>query len=714
MFCRKCGKSLLDGDRFCSYCGAQVIERRESLNINENVEEVVYNRAHFEEAAPKAEVPEVEVTRRSIAETWAKPGLSRNTRPYWNLEGFPVQTDEPRKTEDIYVDWEKRELPKREPVLTFVEETETAEPSSIEESNEQEDIVIKTKTEPALSFAMEPENENKTPQAEYNEKQPLQQSEANQEIKEEPKKIDIFEIFDRQLEEEKKENEKKANANIEDRGTMVFDRQDGKLMLAEKEKERKEAEEAAAKHAEELEKEIFGNISSIERRREPSRSAAEEQIDKFYTFSQKNEEFQRLLDREYERLKGNIGAESKPKAEPKSNIEENHISIAAEPIPVALVSEQKEAKTEDTAPSKEETFAEKTAEINGENPVPPAPTLQIPIGLTMSNPEKGEKSEDKLETKEEVILQEENLKEENLQEEDSKEESEEELGEKPEPSIFEELEKADIFSGKDIFTGLPKEPEAEPTEQEIKEELDKVLPWDDDVCVGEFKVDEKKSSPVAVFFGIVAAVLVIEAALVGIKYFLPESNAAKFINENLGVAVNWVDNINKEKTTQDQEEQKEVKEEVQAPEVSSLPNPDKNALIEANIAYNENIVQLTADDTLVFDENKDYGDELINNSKPIENNIWYTDENGNAVFYDNEVVKTIIQFDSSWIDYVNGENDATLGLLKEGSLALENAKNYSKVGKVTKTFDFVRIGEIRQRRCVLRVGKRIHINVRKW
>ena len=669
MFCRKCGKSLLDGDRFCSYCGAQVIERRESLNINENVEEVVYNRAHFEEVAPRTEMPEMEVTKRSIAETWGKPELSRNTRPYWNLEGFPVQADEPRKTEDIFVDWEKRELQKKEPALRFVQEQET----EVSEENEQEEITIRTKPQPTLSFATETIETAETVQVVEKAEEPV--------AEEESKGIDIFEIFDRQLEEEKKAKEK---ASIEDRGTMVFERQEGKLMLAEQEKERQEAEEEAAKDIAELEKEIFGSISSIERRRDNSRYSAEEQIDKFYTFSQKNEEFQRLLDREYERLKGNISTESKSKAEPKLNIEENHISANAEPAPTILVAEQEdttEESEEDNPPkeAEEEAEAEKlvTEEEVVEKDDPSALEAELENLLDSFVPKKGEVSEANEKDYNEVI------------EEKAEQESEEVATEiKPEMANTVESEPV-IEPNKDEI-----EKEEAQTEVDAEKEEKTALPWDDEISVGEFKVDEKKSSPLAVILGIIAALLVLEAALVGIKYFLPESNAAKFIDKNLGVAVNWVDNISKEK--QNVEEKQDTQTQEENPEVSAAPNLDKNALIEANAAYNENIVQLMADDTLVFDVNKDYGDELINNSKPIENNIWYTDESGNAVLYDNEVVKTIIQFDSSWIDYVNGENEATLGLLKEGSLALENAKNFSKVGKVTKTFDSVRIGEIRQ------------------
>lgn len=65
----------------------------------------------------------------------------------------------------------------------------------------------------------------------------------------------------------------------------------------------------------ELEKELFGDLNS---KTDETRKQAEE-IDKFFTFHQKNEEFQKILDREYEKVKsGNILTEEKNAADAAS------------------------------------------------------------------------------------------------------------------------------------------------------------------------------------------------------------------------------------------------------------------------------------------------------------------------------------------------------------------------------------------------------------
>ncbi len=56
---------------------------------------------------------------------------------------------------------------------------------------------------------------------------------------------------------------------------------------------------------EDLEQAVFGQIEfgQIEQKREPEELSAAERIDKFFTFNKKNEEFQKLINNEYERVK---------------------------------------------------------------------------------------------------------------------------------------------------------------------------------------------------------------------------------------------------------------------------------------------------------------------------------------------------------------------------------------------------------------------------
>ncbi|MGN0711344.1 MAG: zinc-ribbon domain-containing protein [Anaerovoracaceae bacterium] len=598
MFCRKCGKSLLDGDRFCSYCGAQVIERPDltaKSNLSTEIEEVVYNRAQNENSAEETTAVDIGAPEKSIAQTWGdikERSLDRNTNPHWNLEGFPNLNEEPKKTEDIRVDWEKNEL------LTFeIPENSSEEPA--------EESVAEVK----------PESEG----AETGEKA------IREEAKENKRKPDIFEIFDMQLKEEKE-------AEINDKDTIVF--------------KRKSAEpETTESNVPDLEQELFS------RRREPLSGSAEEQIDKFYTFSKKNEEFQKLLDKEYERLKIVSGADAKTEKEP--------VNIQSLQFPKQFPNLVEEKQEE------EPPVQEKVSQ----------PEVKEAVPKPVESVEKEEKSETEHSKETENPIQ---------------------GNDKVEPQEADkEADKAEDNRENE------QEEKQQDGGQPEKSRFTASFPWETmERSVGEFSDEEKKTSPVAVILGIVGVLLVVELALLGVKYFLPESNAAKFIDKNLGVAVNWVDMLKGQDEGKDitgeEKKQDEAAQQADADLIDPAPKADKTELISANVAFNANITEISADDSLCFDENTDYGDELINNSMPIENNIWYQDESGNAVFYDNEIVKTLIMFDSSWIDYVNSSNTAVLGLLKEGSPAYENAVNFSKKGKITEGFDSLKIGEIRQ------------------
>ncbi|QHI72361.1 TcaA NTF2-like domain-containing protein [Aminipila terrae] len=494
--------------------------------------------------------------------------MDRPAGAHWNLEGFPLSGDEHKKTEDIKVDWGKREL------LKF----------DTESGPIQEEDIKQSPIEIRLNPEIKPEN-----------------------------KTDIFEVFDQQLKEA-------GNEGTKNKDTLIFEREPLEI-LKQKEPEIK-AEST-------LEQELFKpRINKNDKVHTP----VEEQIDKFYTFSKKNEEFQKLLDKEYERLKKTPDAAYTEPPQIPSNIEKLNINM-----PASMSLDQTDRQVNENLP---------------------------------------EDDQDKTE-KEELVK------------EEPKEKS-------PQNNLSEE--KVESFQGEIVENS---------SQDQDENEVDKpaILPWDEmESPLGDF-VDEdagKKVSPVAVILAIIIALLLFEVTILGIKYFLPESSAASFINNKLSVAVNWADHLKsnkdqKEPADQSQKDKKEDAKAVNAPaQPDKAPSSDKEALIAESLGYNKNIKSVKADDSLIYIDNKDYGDKNINNSQQIENNIWYQDDKGNTVFYDKEIVKAIIQFDSSWIDYVNNKDQTVLGFAKEGSPAYKAVKNSSKAGKVTETFDTLRIGDIRQ------------------
>lgn len=231
----------------------------------------------------------------------------------------------------------------------------------------------------------------------------------------------------------------------------------------------------------------------------------------------------------------------------------------------------------------------------------------------------------------------------------------------------------------------------------------------------ENRSSRKKHRAGQIVLIIIAIILVFEIAILSIRFFAPDSGASRMINETqtkvINVVTGWFHGINGlisgNDSNRDTEQDSDVKngEEEQpdsetpvvpeAPKPDPVPMADKAALVATQLHKNANIKRVANNDSLVFDSGKDYGIADLNQSKPIENNIW-TEKDGQTVYYDQSIVGTIISFDSQWIDYVNSGNKAVLSLIKKDSPAYKNAVGFSKVGKIKETFNVLEIGEIRQ------------------
>jgi len=222
---------------------------------------------------------------------------------------------------------------------------------------------------------------------------------------------------------------------------------------------------------------------------------------------------------------------------------------------------------------------------------------------------------------------------------------------------------------------------------------------------------------------LIILILLAEIASLGIRYFMPESAAAEKVTEIQimiedtflrckDAVAGFFDGFAKDgEEEQDKQTDSENEGMVEDPEdtegqgdnlndVTETPDPnpsdDMASLIASQIDHNKNIKVIRANSDLAYESGRDYRVADINNSKPIENNIWYTTELGETVYYDREIVAALIEFDSQWIDYVNGVNDDVLNITKRDSRAYKNAVAYSKVGKAEETFELLEIGNIRQ------------------
>lgn len=585
MFCRKCGKTLLDGDRFCSYCGAQVIERNDSISGDEH-EEVVYNSA----PKPTKETLGATLPKKSIAQSWHEISENNTEKPpTWNLKGYPTHTEDVKKTEDIVVDWTARRIDEREKKAEGPRTAFT-----------RKDLLGRDKTR----------------------------------------------IFEKKKIEQNLEEKEEDSQPVQEESFSTFD----------------------------LETELFGKKQNLQfGPMGMGQATSGDPIDKFYTFSKKNEEFQKLLDKEYERLKkGRLESIDAPNL---GNLEIKPVEEGAENGLGKLFSEETKGQ-----PS----------------------TLTIePINADITNKEQDNPFWSKVTADEKIET--EKARDQHLEEQPVHSTEQPTSTEEHDPKVEKQEEtKFDALNiekdGKTSTEEAAKEITEEPKGESV------ILPWDEAYPPMQAFVDEdanrKKTSPIKVFLIILIVLIFAEIGILGVKYFLPNSGAAKFVNERLGIAASWVDLLTKEESDKKPEKQtaktndEEVKQ-VNAP-VKTEQERDLNDVLKPLLVYNDNIKSISINDTLVYDEKKDYENDDIKNSVPISQNVWYQDKEGKDVCYDSEIMKTVIQFDSLWIDYLNQKNKDVLNMTKEKSKAYNDVKTYSKLGKISETFNSLELGEMRK------------------
>ncbi|MBR5517386.1 MAG: zinc-ribbon domain-containing protein [Firmicutes bacterium] len=261
MFCTKCGKRLYDGDSFCAHCGAKV---REELLFKKEVkgaprttgyDEVVFNPPFKREAERRTQSIESEVANYSTTPTRERISFD------WNLDGFP--TNGKKADDDFEINWD----------------------AVIERKRESRAVNIE-KIVPEFGFISEkPEKKETTVVDDNLFKSPI--------IEELEKKIEIV------VDDKKEEPELVLEPLVEEPAEDVVEEVD--LFKTE--------EEDKPLTIEELERALFGT--------EDFEEVSPEQLDmtieyksiktpkkqeEFYTFNEKRDAFQELVDKEKARI----------------------------------------------------------------------------------------------------------------------------------------------------------------------------------------------------------------------------------------------------------------------------------------------------------------------------------------------------------------------------------------------------------------------------
>lgn len=632
MYCKKCGKRLADGDKFCGNCGTKI------------------------------DVSEINI---GFAEEEPKPKKNFDFGAFnWDLDGYP--DEDKAKTEDVDFNW-----------------------NTVLEEKKRKDIEEKSFTETIMT-----ENE----------------------------------LFDRIQSEDNAKDASEISFNWELGSTTRVEKADRFESIIPKVEEKAELEipvEVSEEHEEvkdlvDIDEALAAGLAAAS---SPRRS-----IDKFYTFNQKNEEFQALLDQEYERLRNRIREDSEAEAiiaNKEEKLEQARATWSKEAL------EEPVEETEETVEVAEETETPVKAAVEAE--------VEVAEAEAVNDAEDTEEAQDtEVETEEapeteEADVEPESEFEEVEEIEEATEEDEEAVQEAEEPAIqeeacaceteeevacdissedseeacvveaqaqVEEVAKAEEAETEDAHDDTeeaeaeetPSEPESgnPPSDEEKKEEeasgdedsKETKLHYsdifaNDDVHDSDSGNEQKTGRWKIIVLDIIIVILAIAVICSGILVFAKGSAPANKISQG----ISWVT----EKFSGSSDKSKDDKKsEEKAEKAKSME--DVVAAAKKNYV---NIGKVQYYSKLKFDTSKDYGISELKNAKNFKDG-----EFSDGKLLSEAIVNLSLGYYSGLTDKVNSGSDDVLKLINEDSELYGHVKAIAE-GNEEQQIKNIKIGEIK-------------------
>ena len=425
------------------------------------------------------------------------------------------------------------------------------------------------------------------------------------------------------------------------------------------------------------------------------------QIDKFYTFNRKKEEFQKLLDKEYERIEnklepggfeediaGFMDVERGTAVEGTTQLEE---MVKARTLffddPFFVPEDDKEEKEEEQAVA--EALADDEGGIPAEelegtkSKVVFEPQADESLADVLAEQEKAEGLDKAAEEEASPVETEAKADEDKKPSEEKIEEATEaEKGEAKEvkgaESEEESVEKEDKEDKSDEAARIVIEPNVKPEEKDDDtEKLAREFFESDDE-------DEKKKMGKGskILIWILSIIIVITAALLVVRIALPDT-----------VISRQMDNISYKVVSLFTGEDEDA--DASAGRDSLVE--DKTGLIQLQIDknYKDGIATIKYNADAAYDENKDYAkDTGLNDAKDIQSNLWYTDDSDNSHYYDEELVGAVIAFESQRLALINDADNKVMSMVEKSS-SIENQLKEEAGSDKDIDFSQLEIGDIK-------------------
>ena len=628
MYCKKCGKKLADGDRFCGNCGTKI------------------------------DVSDINI---GFAEEETKPKKNFEFGAFnWDLDGYP--DEEKVKTEDVDFNWN-----------TVLEEKKRKE---IEEKSFTETIIT--------------ENE----------------------------------LFDKIRNENSAKDASELSFNWELGSTTRVDRTNRFESIIPRSEEKTELDVPVEVSDEHDETQDIVDVDEALAAGIAAASSPRKSIDKFYTFNQKNEEFQALLDQEYERLRNRIREDSEAEAiiaDKEEKLEQARATWSKEPL-----DEHNEEEPEKLVETKEEigTHSEEFVETEVETPEyesnDETDRLEdIEDTETEAKPQSElddaseEETEDIVEETEESVMEDETVACESEERTECKQDSNEAHDEEAysaasvesetedvvdnEPEDVAEAESEEIIdNSKELHaeeeisntpeSGNPPSDEEKEKEEKSGDEDSKAAKLhyrdifaNDDVNGGDPGDEQKTGRWKIIVLDIVILILAIAVICSGILVFAKGSAPANKISQG----ISWV--TEKFSGSNDSSKDKSTnKSDNEGKQTKSME--DVVAAAKKNYV---NIGKAQYDSSLKFDKSKDYGISDLKNAKKFEDS-----EFSEGKMLSDAIVNLSLGYYSGLTDRINSGSDDVLKLIDEDSELYGHVKAITEGDEEHKIKE-IKIGEIK-------------------
>ncbi len=591
MFCTKCGKELYDGDRFCAHCGAEVRQPKRA-----RYDDVVFNPPFKLEAEKRTE----EILK--ATETPQPERKNRETVSFdWNLEGFP--SAQPRKTEAVDFNWD----------------------SVVERRNSSRGITVEKIQPEQETFFRRPESDPDP------EREPISEMYPEHTFMPEPDPADAHK-------EEQEDTYEDSVLSIEELERELFGIENEEKTFSKDVEPTIIASRAGAAAG------AWKAAAEPEPKPEPEPELLRRTGDeRFYTYNQKFDAFQELLDKERERLKNLEDSYNRDKeamdytwvGEVFPDMEKNKEDSPAEPAAETGSVAEPESVQEPESVAEPEPTVEPEPAQQSERPVEfvsvavPAATMAIDLSNIC----------DEYEAKDEPVEKD---------GAEAKEETEEEAESTPSKT---KLRYSDVFPRglvNDDGTGTS---DASKEGEEIKPLGGIYDDLDDD------EEPEKKHIFAKVIIAILIILIVIEGTILAVKFIAPQSKISLWANDLMLSVIDFV--LGNE-----------------SDEPSDEPTPSSNSekevymagLVEQASEDMETIGDAVYTPELKFSMLEDYSFEEIATAEAFVDADWLEDAQGNSVTYGQKLTEALIEYYDSWQNVNTDKNLVGINKLEIGEI----------------------------------------------